>query len=470
MRELHMPIVDLRLPKAKQAFEKIPQYTQRTFIPVIKACDNEKQIEDVTQVQVESSLSVFQSQFIASSAKKFSDYSEDEIYEAINILHRLLNPNHSQTLRSRFIYVPRTHVEIFEVHMPGDNAGKLVLEPNKRPSTLPAQYAERQKSRGATTEQQRATWIFYCRELVERLFLGVDFVRDEHERYTKTVEGYAPSKDPVTALWQGAWKLFFGEDTPIPDSLHWQSDFVAQLEKLPIDKLIYIYNTFLDEHAENSVDLGPVISVCTIIMKNDSEEVKEQVYERVLAYIHSKWLCYDSLEYSDDDYAFLQESLKEELFLAIQPKHIEPELRRFSRDLHQKLHSSEADILDIVSWAHMRMVEIHPWNDGNGSAARALVCVLLMQNKVFPMPWFDHFKLSDYKDAVEVSSSENIGRLKEFFLAELVSLKERLSSRESRVKSYQGPLASAGFFDPARMLQQSSDKKSGEQVMPGKRI
>ncbi len=154
----------------------------------------------------------------------------------------------------------------------------------------------------------------------------------------------------------------------------------------------------------------------------------------------------------------------------MQPKFIEPELRRFTRDLYHKLHSDDQELLDIVSWANMRIGEIHPWTDGNGRAARALVNILLIQHKIFPMPVFDTMKLGEYKDAVELSALENPERLKEFFLAELVNFKQRLRSRAAEKTSYSGPVASAGFFDPARMFQKSSGKSNEKQDVHRKGI
>lgn len=79
-----------------------------------------------------------------------------------------------------------------------------------------------------------------------------------------------------------------------------------------------------------------------------------------------------------DEYAQLQLALVDFGFLATHPAVLKQEYRQFLSNLRAKLQTEPAD--QVSAWAHVEFTKIHPYADGNGSTARALLNIIRMQD------------------------------------------------------------------------------------------
>lgn len=63
------------------------------------------------------------------------------------------------------------------------------------------------------------------------------------------------------------------------------------------------------------------------------------------------------------------------------------EMLLFGRELEERSSGSPgeaAEAVDLAIWAHMELVRIHPFQEGNGKTARLLMNVFLMRNVTAP--------------------------------------------------------------------------------------
>lgn len=76
--------------------------------------------------------------------------------------------------------------------------------------------------------------------------------------------------------------------------------------------------------------------------------------------------------------------------IADQPPHwtaVEGEMLLFGRELEERTASAPASPAEAVVlgiWAHMELVRVHPFQEGNGKTARLLMDVILMRHVIGP--------------------------------------------------------------------------------------
>ena len=93
--------------------------------------------------------------------------------------------------------------------------------------------------------------------------------------------------------------------------------------------------------------------------------------------------------------------LMDELFL---------QYKRQKRSLHP---------VELASWIHNRLVQIHPFSDGNGRSARLLMNWILMRNG-FPPAIIEASNKEEYYKAIEASDKGNPKPFAEFLAAQLL--------------------------------------------------
>jgi prophage maintenance system killer protein len=90
----------------------------------------------------------------------------------------------------------------------------------------------------------------------------------------------------------------------------------------------------------------------------------------------------------------------------------------FSEELSAKLKSC-SDLIELMAWCHQKIVEIHPYEDGNGRVARLAMNILAIQGGRSPI-LFDNE--ANYLRAVDNASIEKFTT----YLRSLVALQNEL--------------------------------------------
>ncbi len=81
----------------------------------------------------------------------------------------------------------------------------------------------------------------------------------------------------------------------------------------------------------------------------------------------------------------------------------------------------------LAAWLHHRFVVIHPFQDGNGRVARALVNYLFIKNQLFPVV-VDRDQKSEYLDALETADSGDLTPLAGILATkQIAAIKQALS-------------------------------------------
>src|SRR6266404_3029031 len=74
-------------------------------------------------------------------------------------------------------------------------------------------------------------------------------------------------------------------------------------------------------------------------------------------------------------------------------------------------HTYDADDrLLVAAWLHHRFTQIHPYQDGNGRVARALITLVLLKADLLPLV-LDRDLRKEYLDALEAADEGNLGTL-----------------------------------------------------------
>lgn len=122
--------------------------------------------------------------------------------------------------------------------------------------------------------------------------------------------------------------------------------------------------------------------------------------------------------------------VREASFTPVDPKELPGLFGDFSQELLQKTsglneESPVSEVLDIAAWAHQRLIELHPFIDGNGRTARLLVD-LIFKRRGLPHITDWGARNDEYKDVVDKSFRRNDGKLFKKLLAKklLKSVKE----------------------------------------------
>lgn len=122
--------------------------------------------------------------------------------------------------------------------------------------------------------------------------------------------------------------------------------------------------------------------------------------------------------------------VREASFTPVDPKELPELFGQFSQELLQKTSGLNeelpvSEVLDIAAWAHQRLIELHPFIDGNGRTARLLVDLIFKRRG---LPYITDWgaRNDEYKDVVDKSFRGNDGKLFKKLLAKklLKSVKE----------------------------------------------
>ena len=95
---------------------------------------------------------------------------------------------------------------------------------------------------------------------------------------------------------------------------------------------------------------------------------------------------------------------------------IEPMMRDLVSNINTAINkiSSISDIMTLSSYAHLQLLTIHPFVDGNGRSARLLQNLILQKHKM-PLLIIRHEQKSDYISAIKSArEKEDIGLFKNF--------------------------------------------------------
>lgn len=126
-------------------------------------------------------------------------------------------------------------------------------------------------------------------------------------------------------------------------------------------------------------------------------------------------------------------------------------------------HLSEYDDLDPVlvsAWMHHRFTQIHPFQDGNGRVARALVALLLMKANLLPIV-IDRDMRTAYLDALEEADAGDLRGLADLFAEQERQLIVQALSAEAEVDAEQTPsVASAVIADIGARLRRRQEERT----------
>lgn len=114
------------------------------------------------------------------------------------------------------------------------------------------------------------------------------------------------------------------------------------------------------------------------------------------------------------------------------PEHVQSEMERLVELFDQ---TSDAHALVQAAWLHHRFINIHPFEDGNGRVARALVLLVLLRQNYAPLV-VDRNRRDAYLDTLESANEGDLGPLVRLFAQlEIVALRSEieLPARAMRV-------------------------------------
>lgn len=77
-----------------------------------------------------------------------------------------------------------------------------------------------------------------------------------------------------------------------------------------------------------------------------------------------------------------KEMISRYLFIPVSPLQIPKKMEKFANTLVRRLQDDTEDPIVLASWAHTRLVKIHPFADGNGRTARILINLIFQIKKV----------------------------------------------------------------------------------------
>jgi hypothetical protein len=93
------------------------------------------------------------------------------------------------------------------------------------------------------------------------------------------------------------------------------------------------------------------------------------------------------------------------------PIHVDSEVENLLRWLSE--YGNEDPII-VAAWFHHRFTQIHPYQDGNGRVARALVTLILLRADLMPLV-VDRDLRVEYIDALELADQARLSALAEIF-------------------------------------------------------
>ncbi len=96
------------------------------------------------------------------------------------------------------------------------------------------------------------------------------------------------------------------------------------------------------------------------------------------------------------------------------PEHVDSEMDRLVA-MWREADATAASPLVKAAWLHHRFVQIHPFADGNGRVARALVLLVMEKYRYAPLV-VDRFHRTKYVDALERANEGELGDLVSLFV------------------------------------------------------
>ena len=93
------------------------------------------------------------------------------------------------------------------------------------------------------------------------------------------------------------------------------------------------------------------------------------------------------------------------------PVHVDSEMERL---LESFSNYESTDPVIVASWLHHCFTQIHPYQDGNGRVARALITYVLLRSDLLPLV-IDRDLRIEYLDALEKADAGNIAALAQLF-------------------------------------------------------
>lgn len=119
---------------------------------------------------------------------------------------------------------------------------------------------------------------------------------------------------------------------------------------------------------------------------------------------------------------FVRGEYREAAFIPIHPDELPEKFQNFSQELTVKTsainkESSVGLVIETAAWAHIELIRMHPFKDGNGRTARLLADYIF---KRAGLPYLTDWGVlnDEYKDIVDRSYKENKPDLFKKFLAE----------------------------------------------------
>jgi Fic family protein len=95
------------------------------------------------------------------------------------------------------------------------------------------------------------------------------------------------------------------------------------------------------------------------------------------------------------------------------PEQVQSEMQRLV-ELYDKYELDGVHPVTLAAWLHHRFVQIHPFADGNGRVARALVLLVLQKHKFAPLV-VDRFHREKYLAALDAANEGDLGALVRLF-------------------------------------------------------
>ena len=119
-------------------------------------------------------------------------------------------------------------------------------------------------------------------------------------------------------------------------------------------------------------------------------------------------------------------------FVPCSPNEVPSQMRQFFQDLQSSLREMKdcgrVDPLALGLFVHQTIGKIHPFADGNGRAARALMNAILMEHGIDPIVFFND---AAYTAAIQ-KDDKNLGYFTQFVTKEVLPLMERYPERFPR--------------------------------------
>lgn len=242
----------------------------------------------------------------------------------MSFLHKTVSPKTQPFFRVRNLYV----------HAPSQT---FIFDANKNLKKVDKEegeeFAEALAISGATKEEIRQSWLFFCRELLIKLELVVQFVRQELLEPQGKLESYPQVR---SILYRVAWQRIFGEQ-PLPES--YSSDeqlhLFGQMKTLDASQLQRVYE-LLVSNREGSLALELSLY---LFQGRDLGDEKPLLIAEIDGHIRAVWPEAQTLPYPDAEFDALRRSYKDRGIadLCVQPHNLQAELEQFVASLLQKL-------------------------------------------------------------------------------------------------------------------------------------